>query len=402
MKVYQVNVVGGYGSTGRIAADLAQIIEREGGNCRIAYGRGGAPENVDFFKSSQDMEVYAHVLMTRLTDKHGLYSKKATRRLIEDICNYEPDVIHLHNIHGYYLNYEIFFRFLKEYGRPVVWSLHDCWAFTGHCAHFDYIGCDKWRQGCFKCPQKNQYPNSILLDNSSENYKRKKEAFQQVPSLTIVTVSEWLKSVAEQSFLKEYAINKISNGIDLSVMHPMESDLREKYHLVNKKIILGVASFWHERKGLYAFYELAKMISKEYQIVLIGVHKDKKSEMPGNILDIGKITDAQELVKWYTTADVYVNTSVEESMGLTTVEAMACGTPVVVMNATANPELVNKTCGRIVEPGNIEQLWSAIQSIVNVLEMKENCIKQAYEFEKTKQYKKYIELYKTILAEAEK
>ena len=236
MKVYQINIVCGFGSTGRIAVDLAHTIEDEGGCCRIAYGRKEASSEVDSYKFSNQTEVYTHVLMTRLTDRHGLYSRNATKRLIEDIKNYNPDIIHLHNVHGYYVNYEMLFDFLKTYNRPIVWTLHDCWAFTGHCAHFDYVGCNKWKKECSQCPQKRLYPESLFLDNSTDNYHRKKDAFTLVPNMTLVTVSEWLKDVAGKSFLKKYPMEKISNGLDLQVMRPVESNLRKKYNYENKKI----------------------------------------------------------------------------------------------------------------------------------------------------------------------
>lgn len=402
MKVYQINIVCGFGSTGRIVVDLAQTIEKEGGSCRIAYGRKNAPDTVDSFKFSNRLEVYSHVLMTRLMDRHGLYSKKATKRLIEDIKKYEPHIIHLHNIHGYYVNFEMLFHFLKEYNKPVVWTLHDCWAFTGHCAHFDYVGCQKWRDMCYNCPQKMLYPHSLVFDNCTDNYRRKKRAFTSISNMTLVTVSEWLKDVAKQGFLQKYLMKRISNGIDLVMMHPVESDIRAQYGLEDKKIILGVASFWHERKGIYTFYKLAEKIPENYVIVLIGAHKEKKEEIPKNILNIGRISDPQELVKWYTAADIYVNASAEETMGLTTVEAMACGTPAVVMNATANPELVDEGCGCVVEPGDIQQLLAAIYSLEKDEKTIVNCLERARCYEKTKQYKEYIKLYRDILAEEEK
>lgn len=402
MKIYQINIVCGFGSTGRICIDLARTIEDEGGYCRIAYGRKKAPAGVDSFKISNLLEVYSHVLMTRFTDKHGLFSKKATRRMINDIKAYEPDVIHLHNIHGYYVNYELLFEFLKEYARPIVWTLHDCWAFTGHCAHFDYVGCEKWKNECGQCPQKALYPNSLYADKSTENYQRKRKAFTNVDNMTLVTVSDWLKGVVKKGFLKEYPITKISNGIDLKILKPITSDIRERYNLEDKKIILGVSSFWHERKGIHMFYELAKKIPEDYQIVLIGSHKGKKEEIPQNIINIDRISEVEELVKWYTAADVYVNMSAEETMGLTTVEALACGTPAVVMNATANPELIDAGCGKVVETGNIGQILAAIQSLEKNETIIQNCIQKAAFYEKEKQYKEYIQLYGKMMAEMEK
>ena len=397
MKVYQINVVCGSGSTGRIATDLAQIIQENGGESRIAYGRGDSPEGIDAIKISNKLDLYIHAMLTRLTDKHGLYSKNATRRLIKDIKDYNPDVIHLHNIHGYYLNYEMLFRFLKEFQKPIVWTLHDCWTFTGHCAHFDYVGCEKWKKECYECPQKGKYPRSILNDNSKNNFRRKKEAFNLPDNMTIVTVSDWLKNVTEQGLLHKYPVKKISNGINLQIMQPTENEIHKQYNLENKKIVLGVASVWEEYKGLYTFYELANCLPEQYQVVLIGLNERQIKDKPEKILGIEKISNPKELAKWYTAAEVYVNASVEESMGLTTVEAMACGTPVVVMNTTANPELVNEENGKIVEPNRLEELTRAIQEIKKDEKTKKCCLEHVEDFEKSKQYEKYIRLYEALL-----
>lgn len=401
MKVYQINVVCGSGSTGRIAADLANTIQKYGGKSRIAYGRGDSPDGIDAVKVSSRLDLYLHAMFTRFTDKHGLYSKRATKRLIKDIQGYKPDIIHLHNIHGYYLNYEILFSFLKEYNKPIVWTLHDCWSYTGHCAYFDYVGCEKWKTTCFECPQKNKYPISILMDNSKDNFQRKRASFTSLDNIVIVTVSEWLRRITKDSFLKKFTVEKISNGINLQIMNPTESDLREKYQLENKKILLGVASVWDERKGLDTFIELEKRLPEEYKIVLVGLNKKQKENVSNNILAIDRITNPIELAKWYTTVDIFVNTSVEETMGLTTVEAMACGTPVIVMNTTASPELVNENCGRVVEPNDLEMLKNAVTTLDKTKKISDYCICHAKEYEKDKQYKKYIDLYQKILREAE-
>lgn len=401
MKVYQVNVVCGSGSTGRIAADLAQTIQEHGGASRIAYGRGDAPEGIDAIKISNKLDLYVHAMLTRITDKHGLYSREATKRLIKDIRAYEPDIIHLHNIHGYYVNYKILFKFLKEYNKPIVWTLHDCWTFTGHCAHFDYVKCDKWKRECHLCPQKNRYPKSNLIDASRSNFLKKKKLFTLPSNITIVTVSDWLKSVTEQGLLNKYPTIKISNGIDLSVFRPTESDIKQKYHLEDKKIVLGVASTWDEYKGIHMFFSLAKQLPEEYQTVMIGLNEKQMNEKPGQVLGIPRTANQQELVQWYTAAEVYVNTSVEETMGLTTVEAMACGTPVIVMNTTASPELVDENCGIVVEPNDLGILERAVVTLNKTNKMSEYCINHIRAYEKDKQYKKYIDLYEKILYELE-
>ncbi len=397
MKVYQVNVVCGNGSTGKIAVDISNQIEKHGGQCRIAYGRGAAPQGVDAVCIAQKLEVYYHAFMARLWDRCGLYSKKATQFLIEDIKKYHPDIIQLHNIHGYYVNYEMLFTFLKEYKRPVVWTLHDCWAFTGHCAHFDHCGCNQWENACENCPQKSEYPKAMLKDNSKENYLKKKELFTNVDDMTIVTVSDWLCGIVRKSFLRNYSIKTIYNGIDLEKIRPIESELRKQYNLEKKKVILGVASVWNEKKGIKTFMKLAEKVSSDMQIVLIRVPEKIKKQLPKNILCIDNVEGMEELTKWYSLADVYVNGSVEETMGLTTIEALATGTPVVVMNATACPELVTKECGRVVEKGDIDALVRAIDELLEEKELFYKCQNRASEFEKSKQYEQYYTLYEGML-----
>lgn len=396
MKIYQINVVSAIGSTGRIVMDISCYVEQQGGQCRIAYGRGRAENEIDSIRIETKCGNIFHAVMTRLTDRHGLYSKHATTRLIEDIRQYAPDIIHLHNIHGYYLNYELLFDFLKEYNKPVVWTLHDCWAFTGHCAHFDAVGCDKWKSKCENCCQTREYPASLFRDASAENYVKKQQAFCGVEKLQIITVSDWLKRMVQSSYLSDYPITTIYNGIDLQVMKPSYSDIREKYQLEAKKIILGVASVWNEKKGLGVFQELAHRLSEDYRIVMIGITDKQKRDLPENILSIGKVS-YEELARWYSTADIYVNGSIEETMGLTTVEAIACGTPVVVQNATAVSEVVGEGCGVVVEKGDLEAMITAICSMQKTPAISTRCIEQARNYEKEQQYAKYYQLYQSLM-----
>lgn len=396
MKIYQINVVCSAGSTGRIITDISRYVEQQGDHCRIAYGRGNAENGVDTIKIETKWGCIFHAVMTRFTDRHGLYSKRATKRLIEDIRQYEPDIIHLHNIHGYYLNYELLFKFLKKYDKPVVWTLHDCWTFTGHCAHFDAVRCDKWKTKCENCCQTREYPTSVLRDASTENYVRKQQAFCGVEKLQIVTVSDWLKRMVQSSYLSCYPIRTIYNGIDLQVMRPCNTDHRNSYNLGEKKVILGVASIWNEKKGMGLFRELAERLPEDYRIVMIGVPEKLRSGLPDKILCLGKV-GYEELAKWYSTADIYVNGSIEETMGLTTVEAMACGTPVVVQNATAVPEVVGEGCGIVVEKGDIEGMTVAIHRISKTPEISARCREHAERYEKSGQYEQYYRLYQELV-----
>ena len=234
MKILQINSVCGIGSTGRIATDIHNILIEQGHESYIAYGRD-LPKNCDnAIRIGTKIDNYTHVAKTRLLDKHGFGSKQATIEFIESVKELNPDIIHLHNIHGYYINIEILFNYLKEANKPVVWTLHDCWSFTGHCSHFDYIGCNKWRTGCFDCPQKQEYPKSILVDNSKWNYNKKKAIFNGLKKLTIVTPSNWLAELVGDSFLKKYEIITINNGIDTAIFKLRKSGFRYKYNLENK------------------------------------------------------------------------------------------------------------------------------------------------------------------------
>lgn len=395
MKVLQINSVCGIGSTGRIATDIHNMLIEQGHESYIAYGRD-LPRNCDnAIRIGNKIDNYAHVLLTRLFDKHGFGSIKATEEFIKKVEEIDPDVIHLHNIHGYYINIEVLFDYLKEADKPVIWTLHDCWAFTGHCAHFDYVGCEKWKTGCYDCPEKKSYPSSRLLDKSKQNYLKKKEIFTGVKNMTIVTPSSWLAELVRESFLGEYPVKVINNGIDLKIFKPTKSNFREKYNIEDKFIILGVANVWDRRKGFDYFIELSKLIKKDEIIVMVGLTEKQKRSLPDNIIGITRTNDVNELVEIYTAADYFLNPSLEETMGLVTVEALACGTPVIVSNSTAVPEVVNEKCGKIVLDNSTKGFYSAIVNNDRDFSSIE-CIKQAQKYDKQKMYKKYLNLYNEV------
>ena len=393
LKVFQINSVCGTGSTGRIVCDIKDMLELKGHKCQIAYGRGFY-DDPNCIKIESDLVFKAHVFFSRITDRQGFYSSAATKRLVRSIEHFEPDIIHLHNIHGYYLDIRVLFEFLKRYKRPVVWTLHDCWAFTGHCAYFSYADCNKWKTGCGQCPQKYSYPASFVLDDSKKSFAEKKRLFTGVENLNIVTPSNWLGGLVKESFLKDFPVKTIYNGLDLNVFKPSKSDFKEKNGLKGKKIVLGVANIWEKRKGLKDFIELSKILPIDYKIVLVGLSEKQISSLPKEILGISRTENTQKLIEIYSSADVYVNASVEETMGLTTVEAMATGTPAIVYNATALPEVVDEKSGVIVSAGDINALY---KMIVNMNLKSEDCILKAKDFEKNKQYELYMELYEKIL-----
>lgn len=396
MKVFMINSVCGIRSTGRICTDLAEVLHENGHECRIAYGREDIPDKYKSiaYRIGNNNVVRLHALGSRLFDRTGFYSKKQTEKLIEEIERYHPDVIHLHNLHGYYLNIEVLFEYLAEADIPIVWTLHDCWAFTGHCVHFSLAGCDRWKTGCFDCPQKRSYPSALLFDRSRDNWKRKKELFTSVKNMTVVTPSQWLAGLVKESFLQKYPVTVIPNGIDLSVFKPTPGDFRKRYGLQGKRIILGVASVWDDRKGLNDFLKLAELIDADTRIVLVGLNKKQIKSLPSNIIGIERTNNTRELAEIYTAADVFFNPSKEETMGLTTVEAMACGTPVVVSDMTAVPEVVMECGGIVVKEMSAEK---ARDSVEIVFEHDFDAVRNAELFEKKMQYTRYCNLYRESL-----
>lgn len=394
MKVLQINSVCGIGSTGRIATDIHNILIEQGHESYIAYGRD-LPKNCEnAIRIGSKIDNYTHVAKTRLLDKHGFGSIQATKEFINRIKDIDPDIIHLHNIHGYYINVEILFNYLKEANKPVVWTLHDCWSFTGHCSHFDYIGCNKWKTGCFNCPQKQEYPKSILINNSEQNFHRKSEAFTGVENLTIVTPSKWLAQLVNESFLNDYRIEIIHNGIDLEVFKPTKSSFREKYNLQNKFIILGVASTWTNRKGLEEFVKLSHELDKDEVIVLVGVTEKQINQIPQNIIGITRTNNVEELVDIYSSADVFVNPTLEEVLGMTNIEALACGTPVVTFDTGGSPECIDNNTGIVVEKENLKQLRKTIFNIKENSFNESTLIERSRKlYNKNERYQEYLDLY---------
>lgn len=401
MKVLQINSVCGSGSTGKICTSIAEILESRGHSCLVAYGRNNVPEEYEKYalKTGNKFGIYASVLMARLFDTAGFSNRWATKKLIEQIKDYAPDIIHLHNLHGYYINIEVLFDYLKKAGIPVLLTLHDCWTFTGHCAHFDSAGCERWKTGCHNCPEKRSYPRCIGVDNSKRNYRKKKEIFTGVGNMTVVGVSRWLAGLAEKSYLNEYPIKTIHNGINLDKFKPTESDFREKYGLEDKKIILGVAQNWVEYKGVEDFVRLAGLVDDRYKIVVVGATDKIRSFLPENILAIDRIENIEQLCEIYTAADVFLNTTKNESFGLANVEALACGTPVVTYRTGGCPEIIDETCGIVTKERTIESAIEAIGQVEGI--SSDACVARARQFDMNDKFSQYIDLYEEILASKE-
>lgn len=400
-KLFQINVAINYGSTGKIAEQVGSLVMQWGWDSYIAHGRYINTSNSKAIKVGGILDWFFHALMTRLTDKHGLFSRIATRKLIRKISAINPDIIHLHNIHGYYINFKILFEYLRKTNIPIVWTLHDCWTMTGHCTHFEYAGCERWKTGCFDCPEKMSYPTSLLFDCSRKNHIAKRELFTSVKNMTIVPVSNWLGGIVKESFLKDYEVNVIHNGVDIQKFQPTQSDIREEYSIFDKKIILGVASPWGRRKGLTDFFELGQYISSEkYQIVLIGLSENQIKQLPNGIIGLTRTESVEALAKWYSVADVFVNPTYEDTYPTTNLEAISCGTPLITYRTGGSPESVTLQTGRVVERGNVEGIAKAIEVICaeDRNEMRKLCRDYAVaNFDQKECFKKYIDLYAEIL-----
>lgn len=402
MKLLSINTVAeNSNAPADIMLNISSEAYRHGFESMVCYGRNCAvlPSYLVGYKINSNLDVYAHALLSRIGDSEGLHSGRATMRLINHICTYAPDIIHLHNIHGHYLNYPLLFDFLKRCNIPIVWTMHDCWAYTGHCVYYSHDECNAWRYDCKRCKQQNKYPKSYLLSKSKRNFKLKKEYFTAVPNLHIVAVSDWLKNEIEESFLSDYPIHRIYNGVDTDVFKRVPTyqiDSREV------KIILGVASQWDRRKGLDDFYALSSLLPNDYKIHIVGYVPKTLIRNTDNIIFLGKLSK-NELVEQYLKASIYVNASKEETFGMTTIEALSCETPVIVNSSTALPEIINPYRSRyaqIVDTSRTEHLLNAVIQAttdeVPVSARKKLRQKTIDSFSSTRMNQEYMKLFKSI------
>lgn len=368
MKVLMINSVCGIRSTGRICTDLAANLESQGHEVKIAYGRESVPEKYQKYgvRIGNECNVLINALKCRLFDNDGFSAKKQTKKILNWAEEYNPDELWIHNLHGYYINVELLFEWIKS--RPqmkVKWTFHDCWPITGHCSHFDYVQCSRWITGCYKCPLKRQYPKSIFYDNSRKNYRLKKMLFDGINNLEIITPSTWLADLVKKSYFKNYPVTVVNNKIDLSIFKPTRSNFREKYGLENKIIILGVASVWSKKKGLDDFIRLSNILDENYKIVMVGLTKKQIKKTPKSILAIEKTNSAKELAQIYTAADIFLNLTYEDNYPTVNLESQACGTPVITYRTGGSIESVPKE--NTVEQGNIDELLLKIVSIRRAL-----------------------------------
>lgn len=364
MNIIYINSVYGVGSTGKIVYNQVCKAKAEGHNIKVACSTvETVPQNLktDIIAVGNRADYFFHNIMSRITDSEGLYSRHSTKKLISKIKEFNPDIIYIHNIHGHWLNYEILFDFLAKSDKQIIWHLHDCWAFTGHCAHFSIIKCYKWKRGCEKCPSLKSYPKSYVLDNSKRNYFRKKKAFTSVKKLKIITPSKWLKNLVDESFLNKYPVEVIYNKIDFDVFKPTPNNFKEKYGISDKIMVLGVSNVWMKEKGYYDFFELARLLDDRFALVMVGLTDKQLMEIPKRIIGIKRTKSAEELAEIYTAADIFLNLTYQDTYPTVNIEAIACGTPVVSYITGGSCESFDKYSGIEVEQGNLSKIIAALE-----------------------------------------
>lgn len=392
MKIAHINTFS-YKATGTIMLSIHNTLLSEGEDSYAIWGRGRKPKNIYEISIADPIGIRFHGVVTRLTDRTGFSSKKATQRLLERLKCIQPDIVHLHNVHGYYINIEMLFTYIRENNMKVVWTLHDCWPFTGHCAYFDMAGCGKWKTGCNHCNQLKTYPASFGVDSSIWNWEKKKELFTGL-SITIVTPSIWLKQLVKRSFLKKYPVVVINNGIDVSIFNYTYSDIRRRLDLSEQIIILGVASEWTERKGFQDFLELRRRVQKDkYAIILLGLSKEQIKMLPSGIIGLERTQNAKELAKFYSAADVYFNPTYEDNYPTTNLEAIACGTPVITYMTGGSPETITGCEDSVaIEKGNLDAVIEYLGMFKAI-----RCNVQKDKYSKESMINHYFSLYKEIL-----
>lgn len=397
MKVLQINTVYGEGSTGKIVRSLHDFCLQNEIECVSGY-RCLEPRKTypDTIQMSSVFDNRVHNLLSKYTMFKGFFSVLKTHSFIRNIKRYSPDIIHLHNLHGSYINIPILFHYIKNKNVPVVWTLHDCWAFTAICSHFSLVGCKKWCDGCSHCPQRRKISSSVF-DFSPIIWKLKKRCFTNLRNVTVVTPSDWLSGLVKESFLNCYPVKTIYNGIDLSVFKPTPSSFREKYKLEKNYVVLGVAFNWGYSKGLDVFIELSKRLPNEFTVVLVGTDAEIEKKLPERIITIQRTNSVNELVEIYSAADVFVNPTREEVLGLVNIEALACGIPVVTFNAGGSPECVDNSCGQVIEIDDIPSMQNAIEAICQEHPYSaEACRERASKFDRFNMLSNYINLYRIL------
>lgn len=390
--------LGNFGSTGTIVYGIANLARENGYKYYCAY-----PEQADNIHIQKDDIILCSDLTRRINQKlsyitgfNGCFAILTTLKFLFKLNRIKPSILHFHNLHNSYINLPMLFSYIKRKKINVIWTLHDVWSFTGQCPHFIMVKCEKWKTGCYDCPQYDIYPAS-KVDKTKQMWKLKRNCFNGVDNMLIVTPSKWLANLVKQSFLKDYQIKVINNGIDLKIFKPTTSSFREKWG-GKKYFILGVSFDWGKRKGIDVFIELSKQLDNEYCIVLVGTNSELDKILPKNIISIHRTMNQKELAKIYTTADVFVNPTREEVLGMVNIEALACGTPVITFKTGGSPECIDINCGEVCDVDDLENLRKMIIKICTEKPYtKSQCISRARKFLMSDKYMEYLHEYKRIM-----
>lgn len=387
-----------YASTGNIMNNIAFNIDSD--DYKVYTACKNSKESRKHLKDNQILFgiPFERVLTSYLTHITGLrdhFNYLGTYLFIKKLKKINPNLIHLHVLHDDFINIKMLFKYIKTNNIPVIWTFHDCSAMTGQCPYFDMVNCDKWIDGCYDCPQIHGDVDSLFFDTSKYIWIYRKKIFTSLNDLTIVTPSKWLSSLVKKSFFRYYDVKVINNGINLSTFKYRDNSFKKDYSIDNKYLVLGIANVWSKRKGLDVFVELAKGLPNNYQIVLVGTNDEIDKVLPSNIISIHRTYNQEELVNIYSSADVFVNPTREENFPTVNIESLACGTPVITFKTGGSPEILDKTCGIVVEKDDIESMK---KSIIKVCEEKpfniEDCIKRSKLYDCNTKFKEYIELYK--------
>lgn len=398
MKVLQINTVFPNGSTGKICKGISEKCKSNKIDDYVACAFIKDKTNDKRIAVTSSFDNHLHNRLARITMMYGCFSRFHTYLFLRKINKIKPDIIHLHNLHANYINLPLLFEYIKKNNIKTVWTLHDCWSYTGYCTHYDMINCDKWQTECGDCPKRNS-DKATLFDNSKKMFHLKKRLFCGIENMVLAAPSKWLYAEVKKSFLSDYPVRLIYNGIDLSVFKPSEGDLRKKYGVKpHQFLLLGVAFGWADSKGLDVFAELADRLGDRYRIVLVGTDEAVDKKLPDSIISIHRTNNQSELAKIYSSADLFVNPTREEMFGLVNVEALACGTPVLTFNTGGSPEAVDETCGSVVDRDDVDAMEREIIRICETRPYSQKaCLERAKGFDMNDRFKEYIDLYEEII-----
>lgn len=383
-RILFINSVCGFGSTGRIVADLSKS---EDYDSLICYGRKKDFANVNSYKFANFFDNAFGALGTILFDNNIKICSLATKRLIKKIEEFNPDIIHIHNLHGYYVNVVMLFDYLKKNNKPVIWTFHDCWPITGYCALSQYINCQKYSVKCENCPSGFSYPFSLFKQRVTKEFEIKKDIFNSLDNLTIVTPSKWLKGVIKNSFLSSQKIAVVNNGIDLTKF--------KKVCEKNKKFTcLAIANIWTKYRGIDELKKIAKLLDKDIDLVVVG----SQSDQVAGAKSIEHTNSIEELVKLYSSSHVLLNPTLEDNFPTINIESLACGTPVITYRTGGSPEIIDDKTGIVVEKKEVESFARTINGLKNnYYFLSKDCIDRSKNFSKDNMIIGYRKIYESLL-----